>query len=167
MGGSDICEPMLTREDFQELAEAGVRLMKVGFGAFANPVEAAPQVDWAKEAGFLLMCHSGGASIPGSRPITVEHLLALRPHIAGHINGGTTAVPDEDLVRLIEGSDMALQLVQAGNLRSCLFILAQARQRGAVGRVILGSDTPSGTGVMPAGHAEDGRRGVPLGRPAR
>jgi enamidase len=151
MGGSVICEPVLTREDFQELAAAGVRLMKVGFGAFSDPSEAAPQVEWAKEAGFLVMCHSGGASIPGSRPITVEHLLALRPHIAGHINGGTTALPDEDLVRLIEGSDMALQLVQAGNLRSSLFILRQARERGALGRVILGTDTPSGTGVMPLG----------------
>ncbi|HXG35787.1 MAG TPA: amidohydrolase, partial [Dehalococcoidia bacterium] len=149
--GSVICEPGLTREDFQELAEAGVRLMKIGFGAFKDPGDAAPQVQWAHECGFLVMSHSGGASIPGSSPIMVHHLLALKADIAGHINGGTSALPNDDLERLIDESEMALQLVQAGNLRSSLFILGKAREKGALERVILGTDTPSGTGVMPLG----------------
>jgi len=150
-GGSVICEPVLTREDFVELAEAGVRLMKVGFGAFNDPSAASVQVKWAQEVGFVVMSHSGGASIPGSSPITVDHLLAMQPDIAGHVNGGTTALPDQDVVRLIDQSEMALQLVQAGNLRSALHILRTARQRGALSRIILGTDTPSGTGVMPLG----------------
>lgn len=151
LGGSLICEPGLDESDFNDLAAAGVRLMKVGFGAFAKPADAAPLVAMARAAGFLVMSHSGGASIPGSSPVTVADLLTLRPQIAGHINGGTTSLPDDDLVQLIESSDIALQLVQAGNLRSALLILREARQRGALSRVILGTDTPSGTGVMPMG----------------
>lgn len=144
-----ICEPTLEPDDFLELAAAGVRLMKIGFGSFADPADAAPLVAAARAAGFVVMSHSGGASIPGSKPITVDHLLALQPDIAGHVNGGTTSLPDDDVERLVEGSTMWLQIVQAGNLRSSLVVLEAARRRGALGRIILGSDTPSGTGVMP------------------
>jgi enamidase len=150
-GGSVICEPVLDRSDFEELAAAGVRLMKVGFGAFRAPADAAPQVAWAREFHFVVMSHSGGTSIPGSMPITVDDLLAIDPDIAGHVNGGTTSLPDEDLLRLIDESSMALQVVQAGNLRSALHVVGAARERGALDRVILGTDTPSGTGVMPLG----------------
>jgi enamidase len=150
-GGSLICEPVLEEGDFAELAAEGVRYMKVGFGAFGDPFEAAPLVGWARAAGFVVMSHSGGASIPGSSPITVDHLLAMDPTIAGHANGGTTSLPDPDLERLVDGSAMALQIVQAGNLRSGLHLLGLARDRGRLDRVILGTDTPSGTGVMPLG----------------
>ena len=85
-GGSLICEPVLREPDFAELAAEGVRYMKVGFGAFADPLEAVPLVGWARAAGFVVMSHSGGASIPGSSPITVDHLLAMDPTIAGHAN---------------------------------------------------------------------------------
>lgn len=46
---------------------------------------------------------------------------------------------------------MALQLVQAGNLRSSLRILARAEEKGIFERIVIGSDTPTGTGVMPLG----------------
>jgi enamidase len=150
-GGSVICEPVLEEADFTWLASQGVRFMKVGFGAFADPADAAPQVRWARAAGFVVMSHSGGASISGSKPITVDHLLAMQPDIAGHVNGGTSSLPDEDIDRLVRGSSMALQIVQAGNLRSALVVLRAAGEIGGLDRVILGTDTPSGTGVMPMG----------------
>ncbi len=150
-GGSVICEPVLEEADFAWLASQGVRFMKVGFGAFADPADAAPQVRWARAAGFVVMSHSGGASISGSKPITVDHLLAMQPDIAGHVNGGTSSLPDEDIDRLVRGSSMALQIVQAGNLRSALVVLRAAGEIGGLDRVILGTDTPSGTGVMPMG----------------
>lgn len=50
--------------------------------------DAVPHVLWAQEAGFVVMSHSGGASsVPGVAPITVDDLIAMRPDIAGHING--------------------------------------------------------------------------------
>jgi enamidase len=71
--------------------------------------------------------------------------------VAGHVNGGTTALDDAGVARLVRESTMALQLVQAGNLRSALHILGVARAAGALERVCVGSDTPTGTGVMPLG----------------
>jgi enamidase len=150
-GGSVICEPGLTHDDLCELADAGVWLLKVGFGAFRHPTEAAPIVAWARELGFVVMCHSGGASIPGSAAITGVDLLAINPHIAGHINGGTTSISRKDALRVIHESDMDLQLVQAGNLKEALFIVETTRELGQWHRLTIGTDTPTGTGVMPLG----------------
>ena len=150
-GGSVICEPVLQEDDFAWLAAQGIRFMKVGFGAFTDPADAASQVRWARAADFVVMSHSGGASISGSKPITVDHLLAMQPDIAGHVNGGTSSLPDADIDRLVRGSSMALQIVQAGNLRSALVVLRAAQEEDGLDRIILGTDTPSGTGVMPMG----------------
>ena len=46
---------------------------------------------------------------------------------------------------------MALQLVQAGNLRSSVRILRKCLDEGRFDRIVIGSDTPTGTGVMPLG----------------
>jgi enamidase len=46
---------------------------------------------------------------------------------------------------------MALQLVQAGNLRSAVRILRKAHDENRFARIVIGSDTPTGTGVMPLG----------------
>jgi len=150
LAGSVICEPGLTPEDFDELAAEGVGLAKVGFGAFRPQSLAAPLVRAAQAAGMVVMNHTGGASIPGSSPVTIDDVLALGCDIIGHANGGTTALPDGDLPRLLDAPG-AIQLVQAGNLRSSLRILELARERDALGRVVLATDTPTGTGVMPLG----------------
>jgi enamidase len=151
IGGSIICEPGLTRQDLEELAGTGVRLMKVGFGHFDKVIDAAPIVGWARDLEYIVMAHSGGASIPGSYTVTVDDLITLHPNIAGHINGGTTSLPESDLKTLIETTDIALQIVQAGNLRSALFIVKEAMERDQQHRLTVGTDTPSGTGVMPLG----------------
>lgn len=150
-GGSLILQPGLEEKDFAELAREGVRYAKAGFGAFRRPADAAPLVRWAQAAGMMVMCHTGGASIPGSSPVSADDLLALQPDVAGHVNGGTTALPDADAERVVRESHMALQLCQAGNLRSALGILALARDAGALGRVLIATDTPTGTGTMPLG----------------
>mgnify|MGYP005841165817 FL=1 len=149
--GSVILEPSLTEDDFRELAEIGVRLAKFGFGDYADPMDGEPQVRWAKQHGMVVMSHCGGASIPGSQPILARHLMHLRPHVLGHINGGPTSLPDEDVDTLVTQTDMALQIVQAGNLRSALRIVNLARETNNLHRVIIGTDTPTGTGVMPLG----------------
>lgn len=150
LGGSLIIEPGLRPEHFRDLAAEGVWLAKVGFGDFAPQADAAPLVREAQAAGFVVMNHTGGASIPGSSPVTIDDVLALGCDIIGHANGGTTALPDGDLPGLFEAPG-AIQIVQAGNLRSALAILALARERDALDRVVLATDTPTGTGVMPLG----------------
>ncbi len=150
-GGAVVLEPTLSPDDFRQLAGEGVRLAKFGFGLYHDPADGLPQVRAAQEAGIVVMCHSGGASIPGSKPITAEHLMLLAPDVCGHINGGPTSLDAGGVERIIRETDLILQLVQAGNLRSALDIVAIVRQIDAEKRVIIGSDTPTGTGVMPLG----------------
>lgn len=149
--GAVVLEPTLSDADFADLQAAGVRLAKFGFGLYSDPNDGYDQVRSAQAHGITVMCHSGGASIPGSQPITPGHLLHLAPDVCGHINGGPTSLSEAGVDRIIEETSMALQLVQAGNLRSSVRILRKAFESGLGHRVVIGSDTPTGTGVMPLG----------------
>jgi enamidase len=149
--GSVILEPGLARADFDELHAEGVWLAKAGFGAVETPFDYVPMVRAAQEAGFVVMSHTGGGSIPGSlERISAEHILAMRPNISGHVNGGPTAMTPEDNERVVrEGDGIALQLATAGNLRSALDICRLAREHRQEARLLVSSDTPTGTGMMP------------------
>ena len=149
--GSVVLEPGLDDADFAEMARHGVRHAKYGFGGYAHPRDGEPEVRRAQKHGLCVMSHSGGNSIPGSSPISHEVLLHLRPDVCGHVNGGTTSLDEDGLRTIVRETTMALQIVQAGNLRSALFILRLAREAGVLGRVCVASDTPTGTGVMPMG----------------
>ncbi|HEV3184537.1 MAG TPA: amidohydrolase family protein [Xanthobacteraceae bacterium] len=151
IAGSVILEPGLTAADFRELAAKGVRLAKAGFGAVRSSYDYAPLVADAKAAGLITTCHTGGSSIPGSGAITGDHLLKIRPHVSFHTNGGPTAMPDADFERVIVESDMALQVCTAGNLRTTLLCARLAEKHGAFDRFIIGTDTPTGSGIMPLG----------------
>jgi len=149
--GSVVLEPGLDDADFAEMARHGVRHAKYGFGGYAHPRDGEPDVRRAQKHGLCVMSHSGGNSIPGSSPISHEVLLHLRPDVCGHVNGGTTSLDEDGLRTIVGATDMALQIVQAGNLRSALFIVRVAREAGVLARVCVASDTPTGTGVMPMG----------------
>ena len=149
--GSVILEPGLCECDFREVAKQGVWLVKAGFGAVKTPFDYAPMVAWAKAAGMITTCHTGGSSIPGSCAIRAEHLLAMQPHVSFHINGGPTALPDEDYRVIIEKTDAALQVCTAGNLRTTLLCANLAHEMGVFDRFIIATDTPTGSGVMPLG----------------
>jgi enamidase len=151
VAGSVVLEPGLGDEDFAEMARHGVRHAKYGFGGYARPQDGEPEVRRAQKHGLCVMSHSGGNSIPGSSPITHDVLLQLRPDVCGHVNGGTTSLDEAGLDRIIHETQMSLQLVQAGNLRSALYILKRCREAGALARACVASDTPTGTGVMPLG----------------
>jgi enamidase len=151
VAGSIILEPGVTAADLQEVAAKGVRLAKAGFGAFASPFDYVPLIGWAREAGLITTVHTGGASIPGSSPITADHLLAMRPHVSFHVNGGPVAMPDRDFERLVLESDMALQLCTAGNLRTALLCTELVQRHGALDRLLIATDTPTGSGIMPLG----------------
>ncbi len=149
--GSIILEPGLTEADFKEVAAEGVWLAKAGFGAVETPFDYAPMVQAARRQGMITTVHTGGASIPGSSAITGDHLLAMRPHVSFHINGGPVAMPDPDFERIILESDIALQVCTAGNLRTLLMCVALARQHNAYDRLLIATDTPTGSGIMPLG----------------
>ena len=149
--GAPILELGLEEHDFAELADAGVNLIgEVGLGSVKTGATAAPMLAWARSLGFVSTFHTGGPSIAGSSAIRADVVLEARPDIVGHINGGTTALPDADIEALV-ASGMAIEIVHCGNLRAALHAIGLAREGGALGRVILGNDAPSGTGVVPLG----------------
>ncbi len=85
-------------------------------------------------------------------PSTPTDVLAARPDIAAHVNGGTTSLSERDIERVVlEAPDVAIELVHCGNGRRALHALAVAAANDQLGRVILGNDAPSGTGVVPLG----------------
>jgi enamidase len=149
--GALILEPGLTKQDLKEVRSKGVWLVKAGFGAFETPYGYADQIAWAKELGMITLVHTGGASIPGSSGIWGDHLLHLRPHVSFHVNGGPVAVPDKDFPRLVSESDIALQICTAGNLRTTLLVANLLVEANAFERLLIGTDTPTGSGIMPLG----------------
>ncbi len=149
--GSVILEPGLEERDFEELARKGVWLAKAGFGAFDTPFGYVPLVRWAKQNGMITTVHTGGSSIPGSSGIWADHLIAMQPHVSFHVNGGPIAMPDRDFPRLVEETRIALQVCTAGNLRTCLWTAQLLKDAGQFERLLVATDTPTGSGIMPLG----------------
>ncbi len=151
-GGGLLLQEGLTEADFEEMATAGVKhLGEVGLGGYHDWDRIAEMVGWAKRCGMTVMMHIGGASIPGSDAIGAEHAIKVQPHIASHLNGGPTAPTLADIERIISETDATLEIIQCGNAVIIPRILDLARKHDAVDRVIIGSDMPSGTGVIPLG----------------
>lgn len=152
IGGALILEKGLTREDFEEMAREGVRVVgEIGLGSVKEPEDAAPMVKWAKELGMTVMMHTGGTSIPGSSTVTAEQVMATGPHIASHVNGGPTAVALYEVKQLVNDTDIAIEIVHCGNPKMAVDAANLCIEAGALGRMIIGNDAPSGTGVIPLG----------------
>ncbi len=149
-GGSLILEKGLTEKDFKELAEAGVDIVgEVGLGSVKDPKEAAEMVSWAKKLGMKVMMHTGGTSIPGSSSITAEDVIQTDPDVVSHINGGPTAIPLEEVDKLVDLTELNLELVQCGNYKVMQYAAEKMAREGKLHRLMMGTDAPSGTGVIP------------------
>src|SRR6202030_2935689 len=68
-----------------------------------------------------------------------------------HVNGGPIAMPDADFPRMVDESKIAMQVCTAGNLRTALLVAKLLRETGQQERLLIATDTPTGTGVMPLG----------------
>ena len=151
-GGAVILEPGLTEEDFSELSEEGVWLVgEVGLGGIKKPVDAAPMVEWAKAHGFKVQMHTGGTSIPGSSTVTAEDVISTNPSVVSHINGGPTAIPLKEVEKLVDSTDLPLEIVQCGNIRVADYAVRYIKKKNQLNRVIIGNDSPSGIGITPLG----------------
>lgn len=152
IGGGLILEKGLTREDFEELAREGVRVVgEIGLGSVKEPEDAVPMVKWAKEMGMTVMMHTGGTSIPGSSTVTADQVIKTDPHIISHINGGPTAIAVEEVKRLVTETRLAVEIVHCGNPKIAVDAANLCVEEGALDRVIIGNDAPSGTGIIPLG----------------
>lgn len=152
LGGALILEKGLEEKDFEELAREGVRVVgEIGLGSVKSAEEAAPMVRWAKKYGMTVMMHTGGTSIPGSSTVTAEQVIQTDPDVVSHLNGGPTAVSIAEAEKLITQTDLALELVHCGNPRIAVEAARMIVEHGALERVIIGNDAPSGTGIVPLG----------------
>ena len=149
--GSIILEPGLTEQDIDEVASKGVWLAKAGFGAVKTPYDYAEMIGWARARKMITTVHTGGSSIPGSSGIWADHLLRMNPDVSFHVNGGPVAMPDEDYPRLVNEGRMALQVCTAGNLRTTLLVANMVRDTDQFDRLLIATDTPTGSGIMPLG----------------
>ena len=150
--GAPVLEHGMVEEDFKELAAAGVTLLgEVGLGGVKDGATARQMVGWARKYGIQSTIHTGGPSIPGSSLIDKDIVLAADADVIGHINGGHTALPDDQIVALCERSTRALEIVHNGNGKAALLTLFTAGELKQLHRVILGTDSPAGSGVQPLG----------------
>jgi enamidase len=152
MAGAPVIEEGMEEHDFKEMADAGVKLLgEVGLGSVKDGPTAKKMVDWARKYGMQSTIHTGGPSIPGSGLIDADIVLEAGTDIIGHINGGHTALPDDQIICLCESCKAALEIVHNGNERAALLTLNTARELKQLDRVMLGTDGPAGSGVQPLG----------------
>jgi enamidase len=150
--GAPVIEHGMVEEDFKDLAAAGVTMLgEVGLGSVKDGATARQMVGWARKFGIQSTIHTGGPSIPGSSLIDKDIVLAADADVIGHINGGHTALPDDQIVTLCEKSPRALEVVHNGNERAALLTLRTAKELKKLDRIILGTDSPAGSGVQPLG----------------
>jgi enamidase len=150
--GAPVIEHGMVEEDFKELAAAGVKILgEVGLGSVKDGKTAHQMVSWARKYGIQSTIHTGGPSIPGSSLIDKDMVLETDADVIGHVNGGHTALPDDQITALCERSARALEIVHNGNERAGLLALRTAKELQQLDRVILGTDSPAGSGVQPLG----------------
>jgi enamidase len=150
--GAPVIEHGLEEHDFKEMADAGVKLLgEVGLGTVKDGKTARQMVEWARKYGIQSTIHTGGPSIPGSGLIDADMVLETGTDVVGHINGGHSALPDDQIICLCESCKAALEIVHNGNERAALLTLNTARELDKLDQVILGTDGPAGSGVQPLG----------------
>jgi len=150
--GAPVLEQGMVEDDFKELAAAGVKFLgEVGLGSVKDGTTGRRMVGWARKYGIQSTIHTGGPSIPGSSLIDKDMVLETDADVIGHVNGGHTALPDDQILALCEKSVRALEIVHNGNERAALLALRAADELKQLRRVILGTDSPAGSGVQPLG----------------
>lgn len=150
--GALILEKGLVEADFEELKAQGVWIVgEIGLGSIKKPEDAAPMVGWAHKNGFKVQMHTGGTSIPGSSTVSADDVIKTGPDVVSHINGGPTAVSAAETDRIMDETDFALEIVQCGNPKIADYVARRAKEKGQLGRIIFGNDSPSGSGIMALG----------------
>ncbi|MDX3905395.1 MAG: amidohydrolase family protein [Pigmentiphaga sp.] len=152
LAGAPVIEQGMVEQDFKDLADAGVKLLgEIGLGSVKAGAEAGQMVAWARKYGIQSTIHTGGPSIPGSGLIDKDVVLEADADVIGHINGGHTSLPESHVCELCERSSRAIEIVHNGNEKVAIAAAQAALQLKCPHRVILGTDSPAGSGVQPLG----------------
>jgi enamidase len=152
--GTLLLVPGLVEKDFDEIATLGIKLVKFIFYDYSllPNGEAERYVKWARARGIKVKIHSGGVSRSGvSQVAGWEIVRKIDPDIIGHITGGPIPMSEQDMIRIADETDYFVEICSSGNYRLALSLIRAVKAKGIYHRVLIGTDTPGGTGVIPRG----------------
>ena len=152
--GTLLLVPGLTEKDFDEIHSLGIKLVKFIFYDYSllPNGEANRYVAWAHARGIKVKIHSGGVSRSGvSQVAGFEMVQRITPDIIGHITGGPIPMPEEDMLRIANETECFMEICTSGNYRLALSLARAVKATGRYDRVLIGTDTPGGTGIVPRG----------------
>lgn len=150
--GALLLEEGLVEPDFTDLAARGIHLVgEIGISGVQAPDVAAEMTRWAQAAGMTVMVHVGGRSVPTSRTIDGAFCVEVQPDVAGHVNGGPTAAAVDDVETILDETGAFVEIVFNGNARAACDVATLLASRGELHRLVIGTDSPAGQGVAPAG----------------
>ncbi|MGC8558804.1 MAG: amidohydrolase family protein [Nitrososphaeria archaeon] len=143
----------LTEADFKELADIGIwRVAQIGGSTDLNAEEVLQQVSYARKYGMFVPTNFGSGVLKDALYIDADFVKKLQPDKLAHTNGGSTAAPWEMTREVIDvAPKAAVELVPYGNVKMGLRVIEHLRNKNELGRLMLGSDTPTGQGYFPVG----------------
>ncbi len=149
-GGAVSLVEGFTEDDFREMAEAGVWLVaEIGCFGIAQPDKVKPMVGWARKYGMKVTMHLAPPSVPTSTGLGAHEIMEVNPDIVAHVNGGSTAAPLRDVEMLVKETDLPLEFVFNGNPKVGVEMIRMMVERKVFHRLIIGSDSPTGNGLIP------------------
>jgi enamidase len=152
--GTLLLVPGLSERDFDEIAAVGIRLVKFIFYDYSllPNGEAERYVKWARARGIKVKIHSGGVSRSGVSQVAGWEIVSqIKPDIIGHITGGPIPMAEAEMIRIVAETDHCVEICSSGNYRMALSLIRAVKNHNAYHRVLIGTDTPGGTGVIPRG----------------
>ena len=152
--GTLLLVPGLSEKDFDEIQSLGIKLVKFIFYDYSllPNGEANRYVEWAHARGIKVKIHSGGVSRSGvSQVAGFDIVQKIRPDIIGHITGGPIPMAEEDMARIANETQCFMEICTSGNYRLALSLARLVKAKNLHHRVLIGTDTPGGTGIVPRG----------------
>lgn len=150
--GALMLEDGLTEKDIKEMADEGVWLFaEIGLGGLKDFKKVNALVQAARKHGFKIPMHFGPESISGTYGLTNDDIIKINPDVVVHFNGGPTSCSFPEMKKVLEGCTSYLELITNGNPKALNYAVSLLRERGELRRIILGTDTPTGMGILPLG----------------
>lgn len=149
-GGPIILACEMDKDDFSQLAKAGIsRVAEIGGGGLFKFKDVKDMLLLARKFGMKISVHCGGISQRAdSAVMTAEDVLKMKADIAVHVNGGPTSLSYEGIEKLVKEIGLVLEVVYNGNTKMMLETIKMAQQNNCLDRIIIGSDSPTGRGVI-------------------
>ena len=142
----------LTEQDFKDLADIGVNHTgEFGLGNAVDPETAGPMAEWGRKYGVRTMTHTGATFLAGSTGMNADRIIGIKPDVVCHVAGG--GIPIDGMRRLVEELPAYMEIcaVNRPNPKFMRELVNILREKSALSRLILGTDSPSGYGIFPHG----------------